>query len=48
MKATEANLLDLMGVTKTRLYEGGRKAGLSLTFCQCIGESSLQCLGYLR
>ena len=47
MKATEANLLGFMGVTKSYLHEGGRKAALSLVFCQRIGESSVQFLGHL-
>lgn len=48
MKATEANLFDLTGVTKTCLYEGGREVELALAVCQRCGKLSVQCLGRLR
>lgn len=48
MKATEANLFDLTGVTKACLHEGGRKVELSLAVCQRCGKLSVQCLGHLR
>lgn len=48
MKATEANLLDLMGVAETWSHEGGRKVGLSLAVCQRCGKLPMQYLGHLR